>query len=174
MKTLSLIPFLLAAMAISAQTDPDLELKAALKQAKASANAVVKEDFEKLADLTYPRVVDSMGGKEKMVEFLKKTIAEMKAKKFRFLGAKVDPPTKIFRAGAERMTVVPMSLDMQIPDGTKVRVRSFLVGVTKDGKKWTFVDGNVGEAKIREVVPNLPKEMKLPKAQKPEPIKDDE
>lgn len=157
----------LALLLFPAQVDLDAVVKEVQRQAQAAADAVVAEEFETLADLTYPKVVEQMGGKAKMVEILKSAFKRMKAQNMMILASTADAPVKIYRAGAVLMTVVPVKIEMGTPDG-KLTLRSFLVGVSVDkGEKWTFIDGNIGEEKIREILPNMPREMKFPEMRKP-------
>ena len=91
----------------------------------------------------------------------------MKVRNVTLISIQTETPVKVFRAGKDLMTIVPQSLELRVPDG-RAKVRSFLVGVSSDqGINWTFIDGNIGEDRIRVIVPHLPREMRLPPPQQP-------
>jgi hypothetical protein len=161
------LAMVLASFLAPAQPDSEEPLKIVHQQAQVAANAVMQENFETLADLTYPKVVAELGGKDRMVATLKRSAKEMKAQGVTVLAVKAEAPNAVFRAERELMTVVPQSLELAVPDG-KLKAKSFLVGISSDrGATWTFIDGGIGEARIRELVPSLPRQMVLPQPQRP-------
>jgi len=43
-----------------------------------------------------------------------------------------------------------------------------VIGVSSDqGKSWTFVNGDLDIKKVKQVLPNLPAQLRLPERQKP-------
>lgn len=164
---MSLVFLGLSFAALAAEDKPE---KTAKSQADEAAQATVKSDWGKLADLTHPKVVEMMGGRDKMVERMTASMKAMKDKGFVFNSAKVEDATTPVAAGSELYTVVPMTVEMKVPGGT-VSSKSFLLGVSTDkGKTWKFVDGSgIGgnEKLLKEILPNLPATLKLPKKEKP-------
>lgn len=165
--TLSLMFLGLCLSVFAAQDKPE---KTAKSQAEEAAKATVEGKWDKLADLTHPKVVELMGGRDKMVERMTASMKDMKAKGIAFNSAKIEDAATPVAAGKELYTYVPMTLEMKVPGGT-ITSKSFLLGVSTDeGKTWKFVDGSgIGgnEKLLKEVLPNLPKELKLPKKEKP-------
>jgi hypothetical protein len=130
-------------------------------------NALIKEDFGKVVDLTHPKVVELLGGREKMIAVMESGTKDMKAKGFAFRSAKVDDPTNLVTAGSDQFVVVPFLLEMKAPGG-KLLQKSFVIGVSSDkGKSWSFVNGDMDIKKVKEFLPNLPEDLKLPEKQKP-------
>lgn len=134
--------------------------------------ALIKEDFGKVADLTHPQVVRLMGGRDKMISVMEAGTKEMKAKGFAFRSVAVGNPSDPVAAGADLYAVIPFTLEMTAPGG-KIVQKSFVIGVSSDqGKTWSFVNGDQEPKKIKQVLPNLPEKLKLPEQQKPIFMKD--
>src|SRR5262249_25423816 len=130
-------------------------------------NALIKEDFAKVADLTHPKVVKLMGGREKMISAMESGIKDMKSKGYAFRSVKVDAASDPVTAGSDMFVVVPFLLEMKAPKGRLLQ-KSFVIGVSSDqGKSWAFVNGDLDVQKVKQVLPNLPEQLKLPERQKP-------
>jgi hypothetical protein len=163
---------LTSGIALGARAE-DIDVK---KVAKAKAEevqtALVKGEFEKLVDLTHPKAVELLGGKEKMVAKMTKEIKEMETKGFGFKSVKISDPSDPVQMGKQLYLLVPFSLELKAPNA-RIITKSSLVGVSEDGgKTWVFVDITPGRDKIKEVLPNLPDSLVFPKAEPPTIIKD--
>jgi hypothetical protein len=135
-------------------------------------DAMIKEDFGKIADLTYPKVVELMGGRDKMISMMESGTKDMKSKGFTFKSCKVEDPSDPVKSGSDLFVVVPFQLEIKAPGG-KLLAKSFVIGVSSDqGKNWGFVNGDLDGKKVKQVLPNLPEELKLPEREKPEFVKD--
>jgi hypothetical protein len=145
---------------------------AALKQtAKAKVEeinaALIKEDFGKIVDLTHPKLVELLGGRDKAIAKVEAATKEMKAKGFTVRSGKVEEPSEPVAAGNELYIVVPFQLEMKAPGG-RMLIKSFSIGVSNDqGKSWTFLNGDQELAQVKQMLPNLPEALKLPERQKP-------
>jgi hypothetical protein len=153
--------------AVAAQAS-DAKLRQLVKsRVEAMNTALIRGEYAKLADLTHPKAVEENGGREKMIAAVKDAMQALKAKGIVIRGAKVDLPTGFASAGGEMFTVVPFSLEVTAP-GQKITQRTFVIGVSGDGgKTWTFINGDLGVAKVKQLLPNLPKGLKLPENQPP-------
>jgi hypothetical protein len=151
----------------------DAPLKKAVKVKVEEINrALIKEDFAKVADLTHPRVVKLMGGRDKMIATLATGMKAMKAQGFAPRSAKVDEPSDPVAAGPDLFVVVPYQLEIKVPGG-KLLQKSFVIGVSGDrGKSWSFVNGDLDVKQVKAVLPHLPEKLKLPEKQKPVFVKD--
>jgi hypothetical protein len=144
------------------------------QKAQEIAQAVVKGDHAKVADFTYPKIVEAMGGREKMIAFIDMTMKSMKEKGFAIRSVKVDAPGEFLTEGENTFVVVPTVMEMTAPGG-KLVGRSYLLGISSDGSKtWRFADGSgLANQEMRaKVLPKLPDKLKLPEQQKPEFVKD--
>ena len=137
-------------------------------KAQECADAMLSGDYGKVADLTHPKVVAEIGGKQKMIDTLTTGVAQMKAQHFSLVSYKAQAPPEILGSGADRMAVLPTAMEMTTPKG-KLKQKSYLLGISSDaGRNWTFVDGSEMTAeKLKFVVPNPPKDLKLPGQQAP-------
>ncbi len=163
------------AVLLPAQAEPSpdaAKLKAAHDQAQACAEATVKGDYEKLADLTNPAAIEAMGGRASMIAKVKDGLAEMKKEGVHLVSSRATAPEAIHAVDSDLYTIVPTSLIIQTKQG-KIRSRSYLLGHSSDdGKTWKFIDGSPGEPQIRKLLPNLPKVMRFPNKEKPQRVPD--
>jgi hypothetical protein len=137
-------------------------------KAQECADAMLSGDYGKVADLSHPKVVQEIGGKQKMIDTLKTGVAQMKAQQFALVSYKAQAPPEILGSGSDRMAVLPTAMEMTTPTG-KLKQKSYLLGISSDGgRNWTFVDGSEMTAeKLKFVVPNPPNDLKLPARQTP-------
>lgn len=154
-------------LSCSAAAD-EAALKKIVKEKVEEINrAAIKDDFGKVADLTHPNLVRLMGGREKMISTMESAVKEMKSNGFVIRSARVDDPSDPIATGQELFVVVPFVLEMKVPGG-KVLAKSFVIGVSSDkGKSWAFVNGDLDINAVKQVLPTLPNQLKLPEKQKP-------
>jgi len=137
-------------------------------------NALIKEDFAKVIELTHPKAIELVGGKEKAISALESVIKEMKTRGLAFRATKIDDPSDPLAVGTELFVVAPFVLESKAPFG-KVVQKSFYIGVSSDrGKTWVFVNGDYSVDTIKKVLPNLPEKLKLPEHEKPVIVKESE
>jgi hypothetical protein len=136
--------------------------------------AFLKGDYAKVADLTYPKIVEALGGREKMITATEAAVKRLRAQGITFKSYAVKEPSEFLTEGTNTFTVVPTVIEMTIPGGRSIS-RSFLLGVSPDsGKTWTFADGTglQSQPDREKLLPKLPAALKLPAEQEPEVIKD--
>jgi hypothetical protein len=151
----------------------DVDVK---KVAKAKAEevqtAVIKGDFEKVADLTHPKAIELFGGKEKMIAAMTKLRKEIEAKGGVFKSGKISEPSDPIKMGKQVYVLVPTEEEVTIPKA-RIITKSSMVGVSEDGgKSWVFVATPLGRDRIKEILPNLPESLVIPKVEPPTIIKD--
>jgi hypothetical protein len=141
----------------------DAGMKALIKaQAQEIHDAMSKDDFTKIADLTYPALVKEMGGREKMIAVMEAGIKKMKAGGFGYIPSTVEEPSEIVKGGDELFVIVPYELKMKIPDGT-MRQKTYLIGISGDeGKSWTFLSGTDDRKMRNHFMPKFPQSLKVP------------
>lgn len=130
-------------------------------QARQWAEAFDREDYDKVASLTYPKQVVLMGGREEMARILSRS---MKRDGWKMLSTRVEEPKEIIRIEQQLFAVVPTRLKMKAPQGVLVG-NGFLIGVSNDnGETWTFVDGSGGrkQEKVETLLPAAAGRLKLP------------
>jgi hypothetical protein len=135
------------------------------KQAQELADAFVAGNFEKMADLTYPALVELIGGKDKMVAGLKQEMSSTGAEGFRVLSMPVGEPKRVVKSRDYLLSVVPVTMRVKMSDGVFAQRITYL-GVSQDGgQNWTFVSGGVDKQMLKVLFPSIPMaidELELP------------
>lgn len=155
--------FLLSTSAFG-QTD----FKNLKSQADESGKAFVSRDFNRLVDLTYPKLVELVGGRAKMIAFLEKGTNEMKAQGAEVISMSVHDPTQVIKVGKQMFAVLPVTLKMKVPEGVLVG-KSFMLGISDHrGDRWTFVNGSSFSDKMAETLfPAAKGKLKIPAEEPP-------
>jgi hypothetical protein len=146
----------------------DAEIKRDVKAKVEILNdATMKGEYGKIADLTHPKVLEIVGGREKMIALMEKTIQQLKGQGIEILSTKVAEPSDLVKQGEELYVVVSFELKMKLKDG-KMTTFGYVIGVSNDqGKTWTFVNSSSNLEAIKQILPNLPAALKLPEPKKP-------
>lgn len=155
-----------------ASADPQTER--IRKLAAENSAALTSGNYRRLVELTYPKVVEMIGGRDKMIETLRRGSEDMRAHGSAILGAEVSEPKEVFTAGDKQFAIVPMTTRVQVPDGT-LRSQGFLIAISEDrGKTWTFIDGaglvrepGKEKEKLAQILPDFPPQLSLPAREQP-------
>jgi len=149
-----------------AETDPRADL--VKQKVEEISKALISGAFGKVVDLTYPKIVEMIGGRDKMIKLLDSTVQQMRDDGTVFTAVKVGTPSEFRSAGSDLFVIVPTSIELKVPGG-KLTQKAFTVGISSDaGRTWSFVDGaNLNDDKIKIVVPNFPATLQLPSKQPP-------
>jgi hypothetical protein len=155
---------------VGAQTDPRSEL--AKQKAEQLGKATVAGNFAVVIDMTFPKIVEMMGGREKAIGMVDATMKTMKEQGASILAFRIGDPSEIKAGGSDLFTVIPTEVDAKLPEG-KMTGKSFLVGVSSDqGKTWFFADGaQLNEESMKTLFPKFPAALKLPPKTPPVVIK---
>ncbi|MBI1764630.1 MAG: hypothetical protein HYR56_24670 [Acidobacteria bacterium] len=148
------------------QTPNDLQIIQELAQE--CVTSTIDGNFNRLVDLTYPKAVELMGGREKMIALMEKESKSAKEDGFAPLPTTVSAPTEVIKIGAQRFVIVTYQLKMKVPGG-RLKRDSFLIGVIdKPGVTWTFVDGTtMDEAILKRLFPAAANKLPLPPRSEP-------
>ncbi len=142
---------------------------AAIKeQGQKVGSAFLSGDFEALLDGTYPRILELVGGREKMLAVLKSEVAKWEAQKIKMVSYEVGEPGEVKSAGAKLVAVVPTEMKMEFPEALYTQ-KSFMLAVSTDGGKvWKFISGaNLNKAALKLLVPEAAEVIELPKELEP-------
>jgi hypothetical protein len=138
------------------------------RQASILALAVTNGDYKTLVDHMYPRLVEMMGGKEKMLALATKSMDQLKTQGITFENASVGSPGKFYKAGAEIHCIVPETLTLKLPSGHAVSHSSLLAISSDGGKNWSFIDLNQGTIDaIPQIFPYFNHDLKIPEPTAP-------
>lgn len=128
------------------------------------ATATKAGDFATVIDLTHPKLVDKLGGREKAIATTTAMMKEMAENGLVIESVVVGEPEEPVRAGADLYLLVPTTMSASMR-GKKINGNSALLGVsTDDGKTWKFIDCSPGSAEIRGDFPNIPKSITIPES----------
>lgn len=138
-------------------------------QANQLNDAVLSGDYEKAADLTYPKLVQLIGGRARYLEVLKNGMSEMQSGGFQLISTVAGDAKDVIEIGADVYAIVPTTLKIKVREGTLVG-ESAMIGVSKDrGEHWTFVDvGNgLDNQRLKILFPAVANRLKLPEQKPP-------
>ena len=138
------------------------------QEAQRCADALIAGDYDAVAGYTHPRILSRMGGKEAMLQVMKRGTDDMRVNGITILGAKMGNPQEPKTVGTWTVSLLPQQIVMKVPGG-KLQQDSHLLGVTEDeGRTWFFIDvGSITKAQFEEVFPELRGKVALPERKKP-------
>lgn len=140
------------------------EMKLLKEWANRMAQAVVDNDYEKSYTLTHPALITALGGKEKYIESVKRTIGrDMVIEK-----ASVGEPTSIVEVGTELQAIVPETMEIGVSAGTLIVNASLIAFSYNDRQNWYFMDtGGHSLEELRKFLPIISTELVIPPQQEP-------
>lgn len=137
---------------------------------KEICDAFTNKDYLKVLELTYPKVIETGGGREKMAATMKDQIKGMETEGVVLLVTTPGSPTQFVHDAGSIYAVVPLTLKIKAQEGI-FQTEGTLIAISGDaGASWTFIDAaGEDEKKLRMLLPNTLDKLKLP-AEKP-PVK---
>jgi hypothetical protein len=152
-----------------AHAEPTLPSAAAAKRdATVMYEAFLQSDLDTYAKYMYPRIVKLMGGKDHVIDAVRKVTATMEEQSSFLQSVAVDAPAQVYPAGAELHALLPMTMVSKTPKG-ELHLYTYLLGVSADkGKSWTFIDASkLSEDNVRKLFPDFNPALKFPAKRKP-------
>lgn len=148
----------------------DVELNAALEKL---TNISLTGNAEGMAELTSPRLIRVMGGKENALKLFKESYLSLGDQ-----GLKIDTvinytDTGIFETSKIRFSFIPQLLVMSIPDANKKMMNvTTLMGIKEpDTEDWTFIDYNqMTKENFDMLFPELKDKITFPRNISPKPL----
>jgi len=138
------------------------------QEAEKCAQAIKLEDYATVVKYTHKRVVDGMGGKEKMIAIMKQGRAQMRQGGYDFVDAKIGMASEPRKIGKWLTSYVPQEIVMKVPNG-RLHTESELLAISEDeGTTWVFIDlGPITPALFAQLFPELNGQITLPEKKKP-------
>jgi hypothetical protein len=133
-------------------------------QAKQLEDALGRKDYGKVIDLTYPKVIEFAGGREKMLAETTREVESMEAEGVKILSSTCGSPSQFVTDAGGIYAVIPVISKVKATDGI-FQTEGCLIGISTDGgQNWTFVDATgKDQTELKKVLPifeklNLPPE----------------
>jgi len=135
------------------------------RKAQEFSQALVKGEYGKVVELTYPKFVKESGGRDKVIASLEMERKRQKDDGLTLVSATVGKPGEFLTQGENTFVMVKTThAFMHTADG-KVGGQTYLLGISSDqGETWRFIQGtqlNNRDLRAR-VLPKLPPKLKLP------------
>lgn len=121
-----------------------------------------------MVDLTYAKVTEAAGGRDKMITALAKGMKEMEAEGVTVLSSTAEAPTQIVHASDWIYAVVPTTLKVKAKEGI-FQTESSMIGISADkGANWTFIDaGGKDHRQLLGFLPVPSDKLNLPAEKEP-------
>jgi hypothetical protein len=171
MKRILLIGYVLFQTTIvSAQIDTTASNStASLKTAAGKmAGLFLQKNYTAYINYVHPKIVSMLGGKQKMIGYLKNTMAEMKRSGFTFDDMQIGEPSPIITTKTEWQSVVPQTIQLGTAQG-KLVTTGYLIAVSSNrGKTWYFIDtSNKTLDDLKKTFPGLSSQIVIPEKEQP-------
>jgi len=137
-------------------------------QAMEMAKAVLAKDVDKLIKYMHPKVVESVGGKEKILQardtankYMQQFGAEIKK-------VTIGNPGAIVNYKNSWQTTLPQTTEVKVMAGSVI-LESTLIAISEDkGANWYFIDTAVYRVdKVKSYLPNISPELVIPPIKPP-------
>ena len=137
-------------------------------QAQEVNDAFRRRDFARMLDMTYPKVVEASGGRDRMLSSFTREMKEMEAEGVVVLSSTAGFPTQIIRVSGSIYAVLPTTLKVKARDGI-FQTEGSMIGISSDGgKNWTFIDaGGKDQKQLRSILPDVVDKLNLPPEKQP-------
>ena len=139
-------------------------------QAGQLTDAVLRADYERAADLTFPKLIELMGGRQRFISVMETGMKEVQSEQFRITSITVGEPRGVVEAESQIYAIVPTTMRIKVREGILVG-EAFMIGVSKDGgKNWTFVDSggrSMDKSKLKILFPAAADKLRIPEIKRP-------
>ncbi len=166
MKKLSILALIISIAASCLAQNP--YSKTIKMQAEKMGDLLVKNKFKSFAIYTHPKIIEMMGGEDKMVEIMNTGLQKMKSNNVEISSVTFEEPNELFVVGNELQCTVPQILTMKVPGGILVTKSTLIALSSNNGRNWYFIDTSGRSIEeMKEKFPNLSEQLVCPEWQKP-------
>lgn len=163
MKYISLLMICLLSLSLEAQTENE-NLNNQLNTMRTS---FLDKDYSVVADYTYPKVIEMMGGKSAMIEATTNSMEQMESQGFTFLDISFKDASQFYEHNGDTQCTLIQVLVMETPNG-KVQSESTMLAISEDeGKNWVFLDSSgMPKATLKGFYSNLHPDLEIKPSKK--------
>jgi hypothetical protein len=142
-------------------------------QANLMARSLIKEDYNTLVYYMPASSVKLSGGRQKIIAFLKKDMASMRARGFYVQKADIGKAGKFYKSGKFIHCIMPETIYMKAPGGVIKSYGHLLAATDNNGKHWSFLDfSKMSYTALKQLFPDINPE--IPEQVPPTFIESDE
>jgi hypothetical protein len=139
-------------------------------QADQFNQASLTGDDDRVVALTYPKLIELMGGREEFLANSDAIRSEMESQQLRVLSATAEDPKDIIEVNNQIYAIVPVAMRMKAPEGV-LTGRSYMIGVSDDrGENWRFVSAGSGQLdaeQLKLIFPAAADKLQIPENEEP-------
>lgn len=143
----------------------------AIEGARRLHEATLESDDDVCLELTLPKLIAIVGGREKYLEVLHKGMREIHKAGLMIAGYTISDTIQLQRHVSEVYAVIPTVLTLTSENNGRVTMESYLIGFSSDsGKTWAYVNGSEqfsDRSKLKLLFPHMPNSFKLPESKPP-------
>jgi hypothetical protein len=139
-------------------------------QADQFNQASLTGDDDRVVELTYPKLLELMGGREEFLANADTIRSEMESQQLRVLSATAEDPKDFVEVNNQTYAIVPVRIRIKGPEGV-LAGRSFMIGVSEDrGENWKFVSAGSGQLdaeQLKLLFPAAAEKLHIPEDEEP-------
>jgi hypothetical protein len=139
-------------------------------KAEELARAFREDDFAKFVALTHPALVKKLGGKETMIEDMKRDQENRKNAGMVIESNILESPKEVVAGGSDLFAIVPQTETLRMELTRKrMTLKSVWIAVSSDqGITWTFLHGSIFTyERVQDTLPTFPNTLIIPNTEKP-------
>lgn len=138
------------------------------EEAEMMCQFLLKKDYNSFIKFTYPKLIEMIGGKEKMVEQLSKEFKKMNKDGFEFLNITLGNPSEIIIINNELQCTLHQNIEMKVPSGRLISHSTLIAISSNGGKNWYFLDTSGKDIQtMKRSFSNLSEKLVIPQQDKP-------
>jgi hypothetical protein len=136
--------------------------------AKRMAQLFVDKKYDAYVNFVHPKIWKSLGGKDKMIVVLKKSLKDMEAEGFAINNVTILETAPVVIVKTELQSVVTQMLELKMKDGRLVSTSYLIATSTDNGKTWYFTDTSGKTLKqMQALFPSLSNKLVIPEKTNP-------
>ncbi len=162
------------AITVQAQTTDSLPAVGNLRSAaQKMVGFFIKKNYDEYVKFVHPNVLSHFGGKEKMLDVLRKSLSQSEAQGFIIKNVTIGQPVSIIQNNGELESIVSQMIEIKTKDGHLISTAFLLALSTDKGNTWFFAD-TAGKtlAQMKLIFPQLSDLLVIPAKKQPVFYKD--
>ncbi|WP_299115645.1 hypothetical protein [uncultured Winogradskyella sp.] len=161
-KSILFVLQLILITSVCSQTKED-----ALRDAKITSKATLKEDYKTVLKHTLPKIVELMGGKDTALNTIESTFNKMKSEGFVFEKADILNVSEIIKEQNQFRCVIEGYNQMKM-SGQRIGSKSYLLGIYDEKEKiWYFLEAKQlkNKAMLNQILPSFKTSLDIPESE---------